>query len=147
MEISHVSEQEVPWPVCLPSSWVKTVFEQTNGVLLLGRPLCDEAAWAADLAEFWNRFQHVCRSHACFTDHAGQLHVCVPYMLHGDEGRGAAKRAIMVCSWQSVMQEPGGHTFLSRYLTAVIPAARYASETTFHQISSRKTCAACMKKV
>ena len=106
MDISHIDvlarfgaiQDEVPWPVCLPSSWVKTVFEQTNGIPLLGRPLRDEAAWSA-----------------------------------GDEGRGAAKRAITVCSWQSVMQETGGHTYLSRYLTAVIPA-RYASETTFHQI-------------
>lgn len=127
------NDYQVPWPILKPSSWLKTIFRCTNGSPLLGWPLEQKQEWADDLHQFWQRYRYVDPQHACYVDHASRLACCVPYMLHGDEGRGAAKRAIMVCSWQPTVQH-AGHSYLSRLLTAVLPASRYASETTFLQI-------------
>ena len=118
----------LPWPVLLPSSWVNTIMKKTSGQPLLGKfTLGQKQKWQDMFKEFWHRFKATSPGHGIFTDleKRNLTHLCVPYMLHGDEGRGKLKRAVMCASMQPVIHEPG-HTFLSRFLYGIIPSELYA---------------------
>ena len=120
----------LPWPVLLPSSWMKIILKKTSGQPILGKfKLHQVRSWQRMLSNFWRRFRTTTPDHEIFADRSkeGQTHLCVPYMIHGDEGRGKLKRAVMCASLQPVIHEPG-HTFMSRFLFGIIPSELYAEK-------------------
>ena len=124
----------MPWP-CLPfSSWMKTIFEKSFGQpLLAGHKLEHEAKWKCMFQTFWARFREASGgSHQVFEDHAGRLEVCVPVFIHGDEGRGKLRRAVMATSVQPVLVAGGhaGHSFNSRFLHHIMPGELYEGDST-----------------
>lgn len=122
-----------PWPCLLFSSWAKTIFDKTEGQPLLnGHTLADEPAWREDLRRFWKRYGEAF-SHPVFRDKLDSLDTCVPCCLHGDEGRGKHRRAVMVTSIQPMLQGTG-HSFISRYLFTVVPSESYADDATFDML-------------
>ena len=54
--------------------------------LLAGHPLTQTDAWSKAFLDFWHKYQSVNGAHPVFKDHAGELSVCIPVLLHGDEG-------------------------------------------------------------
>ena len=122
-----------PWPCLLFSSWAETIFSKTEGQPLLnGHTLANEAAWRGDLRRFWKQYREGF-SHPVFRDKAASLETCIPCCLHGDEGRGKHRRAVMVTSIQPLLQGTG-HSFTSRYLFTVVPSESYADDATFDML-------------
>ena len=55
-------------------------------------------------SEFWERFKNARgTSHDVFRRHADRLQFCCPIAIHGDEGRGKLKRAVMATSVQPLV--------------------------------------------
>ena len=119
----------MPWPALKFSDWAKLIFAKTDGEPLLGGyKLANEQGWQAMLKDFWAK-------HSVAIGHpaglGNEVERTIPVMIHGDEGRGKLRRAVMITSVQPVVQKDGhlGHSFFSRYLFAVLPGELYAGET------------------
>ena len=128
--------QVIPWPVLLPSSWITTIFNKTHGEPLLGQyKVWQKDSWQEMFREFWIRYRAVFPGHGLFSDASKQdrLHLCVPYMVHGDEGRGKLRRAVMCASMSPVIHQHG-HTFLSRFLFSILPAELYTESDSSFEI-------------
>ena len=112
-----------PWPVLLLSSWLKLIFQKTNARMLCnGLPV--GAQWNYELKAFWSLYQTVDPNHEIYKT-PERLAWTLPFMYHGDEGRGRLHRAILVCSYQPLLFSKG-HSFKSRLLASVFPGERYA---------------------
>lgn len=61
---------------------------------------------AFTLAIFWGTFQQCDPNHPVFTD-GTDLETAIPYMIHGDEGRGLRRQPFMVQAWQPVLSWKG----------------------------------------
>ena len=119
----------MPWPVLLPSSFLRFMLDKSSGHVLLGGHAFDEAAsWKRGFSEFWQRCSRTHKDHEVFTDHQHHLETCVPILLHGDEGRGKLRRQVMCVSWQPVLKV-AGHSFRSRQLIAILPGEKYAGDS------------------
>ena len=113
-----------PWPVLMLSSWLRLIFDRTNGEMLCnGLPLGLE--WKHELLAFWNLYQTVKPDHEVYKQPQDRLGWTLPFLYHGDEGRGKLRRAVLICSYQPVLQSRG-HSFKSRLLTSIFPGERYA---------------------
>ena len=126
---------EMPWPVLKFSSWVRLIFEKTSGEPLLGgHKIQDELAWREMFRSFWAKHA------AAFGPHPGisagaDIDLHVPILIHGDEGRGKARKAVMVTSVQPMIHSgEKQHTYLTRYLFAVLPADNYSGDTSFDML-------------
>lgn len=112
-----------PWPVLLLSSWLKLVFDKTQAQMLCnGLPLGPE--WRNELKAFWTMYRLVNPHHEAFAS-PQRLEWTLPFLYHGDEGRGRLRRAVLVCSYQPLLSSKG-HSFKSRLLASVFPGERYA---------------------
>ncbi|CAL1170532.1 unnamed protein product, partial [Cladocopium goreaui] len=83
------------------------------------------------LGAFWQTYQATNPGHPVFST-PFDLKGCVPIFLHGDEGRGLARRPFMVLSWQTVISHHGPgvcndstHSFTTRFLFSAISASLY----------------------
>lgn len=124
----------LPWPTLPFSSWVKTVFMKSSGQPLLGGHKLEEThKWSAMFEDFWEKFKNARgTSHEVFQRHAGHLQFCCPIAIHGDEGRGKLKRAVMATSVQPLLVPNGhaGHSFNTRYLHSIMPGELYEGDMT-----------------
>ena len=120
-------EREVPWPAILLSDWLKTIFERTDGSVLLQHPAINVDEWTQELALFWSRYKAVDPGHPVMRLPAQELAYCVPLAYHGDEGRGRQKRPVLVTSMQPLLARKG-HSFMSRFLLTLVPSERYSGE-------------------
>lgn len=124
----------LPWPTLPFSSWVKTVFTKSYGQPLLGGHKLEEThKWTMMFSEFWERFKNARgTSHDVFRRHADRLQFCCPIAIHGDEGRGKLKRAVMATSVQPLVVPNGhaGHSFNTRYLHSIMPGELYEGDMT-----------------
>ena len=119
----------MPWPVLLPSSWLHVTFTRTNGgAVLNGHTLGEEKGWRSMLATFWDRYRAAFPQHAVFNDFEDCLDCCLPFLLHGDEGRGKLRRCVLVTSVQPLLHQ-GGHSFMSRLLFSILPGENYGAHT------------------
>ena len=95
------------YPVLLPSEWVRCIFENYQGkVLLAGHCLDDENGFRSTFSEFWQRFRNVRPTMEIF-DSGYDLSLAVPLAVHGDEGRGKLKRPVMVTAVQPLISWKG----------------------------------------
>lgn len=118
----------MPWPVLLPSSFLRFMLDKSTGHVLLGGHALEEAAlWKGAFCEFWRRCERTHPSHPVFQDHRACLSNCIPILLHGDEGRGKLRRAVMCISWQPLLKAQG-HSFRSRMLVGILPGEKYAGD-------------------
>ena len=121
----------LPWPSLPFSSWLKCIFAKTNGEAVLGGFHVNSTfAWEQMHVQFWSRYKEAFgNSHPVFSDHEHQLRHCLPVMLHGDEGRGKLRRAVMCTSVQPVIRPlDRAHSFCSRYLFALLPGEIYEAD-------------------
>ena len=87
-----------PWPVLHLSEWVRACFELFGGCFLLGGFFLTDLGKVEDVLErFWQRYSKVANIEIPFPKRT------IPWMLHGDEGRGQVKRPLLVISFQPVI--------------------------------------------
>ncbi|CAK9102229.1 unnamed protein product [Durusdinium trenchii] len=91
-------------------------------MLCNGLPLGPE--WRNELKAFWTMYRLVNPHHEAFAS-PQRLEWTLPFLYHGDEGRGRLRRAVLVCSYQPLLSSKG-HSFKSRLLASVFPGERYA---------------------
>ena len=105
----RLAVKHVYWPVFSMRSWVAVLLESYPQVLLGGFRLLEETKWRRLFSWFWDLFKDVDPEHPFFgldTDRS----LAVPYLLHGDEGRGLRSQAFMVESWQVLLGHLGPFT-------------------------------------
>ena len=95
---------ELWWPMIKMSEWCQYFIAKRPQLLLGGRTLDED--WMGPIRSFWDDYRVFCPDHPVFST-AFDLGTCIPYYVHGDEGRGHLKRPYMVLSWQCVIGHLG----------------------------------------
>ena len=88
------------------SAWVRSLIEHSPKMLLAGHDLADASGWQQAFQRFWQLYRHTNGEHCLFQDQY-DTRFCIPYFLHGDEGRGYCRRPFMVESWQPCIGPKG----------------------------------------
>ena len=96
----------VRFPVLKLTDWCRTIFGMGGHFLLGGLSLDHAEMFGATLQQFWNQFKAVEPNLPFFQEPGHDLKYCIPYALHGDEGRGSGKKPIMVVSAQPLIVSP-----------------------------------------
>ena len=94
--------ETMQYPTLQPSSWATYMLENCSEVLLGGNNIHSVANWQGLLADFWSKFQ---RSQPEIVVPDPQT--SIPIAIHGDEGRGKAKRPIMCLAIQTLINHLG----------------------------------------
>ncbi|CAJ1416955.1 unnamed protein product [Effrenium voratum] len=125
--------QHVSYPTLPLSSWVECLFREEPRLLLGGCDLGDEG-FREVLGVFWQRYRGTDPGLPLFAEDV-DTSFCIPYMLHGDEGRGKVRRQVMVLSFQPMISFKGlshlntsGHSFTTRLVYTVIRGELYAPD-------------------
>ena len=98
---------EVFWPCIKMSDWCKYLVEFKPEFLLAGHTLSgNDGDWRTTFKQFWWDYERICPDHPLYSsdfDRGG----CIPYFIHGDEGRGQLKRPYLVLAWQCAIGHGG----------------------------------------
>ena len=103
-------KDRMDFPTLLPSEWLRFSLHSGGEAFLAGNSLDAVEAYTSLLSDYWEKYE---RSHPSFhlfkrPDYGPELVArCIPCMVHGDEGRGKAKRPIMVVAIQPVISWKG----------------------------------------
>lgn len=92
------STVNVWYPVLRMQSWLETLLELKPQYILGGHTLGQKEDWMSMMQSFWTAYREINPDHPVYAAHP--LHQCVPYMLHGDEGRGLRRRPFLVEAFQ-----------------------------------------------
>ena len=98
--------EQMWFPVLRMTSWIECLLKECPPVLLAGHQLEDRVAWEHTFANFWQLFRHTDPGHPIFSTDI-PLGQAIPYLVHGDEGRGLRKVPWMVESWQLLISYAG----------------------------------------
>ena len=98
----------VGWPVLRFSSWAQCALARGGQMLLAGHCLEDEQAWRAELQGFWAKYSCIDGGPPVFSSGI-DLSCTIPYMVHGDEGRGRNKQPLLTISFQGILSHYGSH--------------------------------------
>ena len=142
--------------------WAKLLLRTNSWHLLCGlvrpNPERETAIWAS----FWARYQKLDPGHEIFAlAEAGQVELarCAAVLLHGDEGQGRRRQAVLALSFYSILGRGSkaalereknegvkkhwlkqktnflGHTYTTRFLSGILPKALYSEkDATFHSL-------------
>jgi hypothetical protein len=105
------------------------------------------------LLTFWDKFSKIHTEHVISTKDTAFRKMCIPVLLHGDEGRGLKKKQLMVLATHGIlgkgcshsMNDDGGealrlnmvgNTWLNHFLQCVLPISLYneTPEAFFHML-------------
>ncbi|CAE6938969.1 unnamed protein product, partial [Symbiodinium sp. CCMP2456] len=111
IDIKHATKRrhldKVPWPVIRLSEWVRFVMETQGGQLLLaGHTLTQSHLGEPILEDFWNKYERVDAGHIVFSLGLNRRRT-LPFMLHGDEGRGRMKQPLLIVAYQGILSHLG----------------------------------------
>ena len=111
IDIRHATKRRdlnnVPWPVIRLSSWVQYILEIQGGQLLLaGHSTTQPDLWEPVLEQFWNLYQGVDPGHIVYQLGLNRRRT-LPFMVHGDEGRGRMKQPLLVVAFQGALSHLG----------------------------------------
>ena len=87
--------------------WVKFLFNQKPRLLLGGQVPDPQGKWKQLYYNFWSVYQKIHGDHPIYSRTDVDLGTCLPYLIHGDEGRGQLKRPYLVVSWQLLIGHHG----------------------------------------
>ena len=104
-----VKIEMVYWPILRMSSWIEVLMNMYPQFLLGGYKWEEEESWRSLLTWFWNMYRECNPAHPIFSEDT-DLSLAIPYMLHGDEGKGVRGGLLMVQSWQTVLSHLGRWT-------------------------------------
>ena len=111
IDIKHATKRrdldKVPWPVIRLSNWIRFILQEQGGQLLLaGHSTAQCDLWEPILEGFWNNYLHVDPGHVVFKLGMNRRRT-LPFMLHGDEGRGRLKHSLLILAFQGVLSHLG----------------------------------------
>ena len=90
------------WPMLKLSSWVHYFLKHKPQLILGSFHANDAKHWRELFKSFWEAYRLTNSDHPLFqTDF--DVSCCVPYALHGDEGRGLAHKPYLVIAWQPII--------------------------------------------
>ena len=98
--------EQIYWPILRMSDWVRVLLDQVPQVLLCGKSMQNTTEWQACLQSFWKVYEETDGEHCVFSS-GYPLEYCIPYFLHGDEGRTHRTRSFMIESFQPVISYKG----------------------------------------
>lgn len=102
-----VKELAVPYPMIALKDWASYMLEHHSSFVLGGKPITDESHLQV-YQDFWHRYQPLDPDHPLYQHHPpNQWGRCVPYMVHGDEGRGKSRDPILIQSFQMLVGPAG----------------------------------------
>lgn len=116
---SRKRKQEVPFqfPVLRTSDWLEYSLDNGGHWILGGRDLEVWEEFSGELTAFWTRFRALAPNHPYFNQSGPEdWAMTLPLALHGDEGRGKAKKACMVMSAQSMLPLHGNKSNMAGQL-------------------------------
>ena len=99
--------EEVWWPCFSMTSWIEVLMARFPQFLLGGHHLHHERQWRQVLGFFWNQYKICDPAHPIFQEQHIDFTSVIPYLVHGDEGRGLRSSAFMVQAWQTVVSHKG----------------------------------------
>lgn len=99
-------KEKVFWPILRMGDWVKTLLSECPQVLLSGYKLEQSSKWKAVFQNFWDEYKSCNGCHPVYTSKY-PIDCCVPYFLHGDEGRTLRSRSFMIHSFQPLISRKG----------------------------------------
>ena len=104
----QVQTMRVWWPLLKMSAWAKTLVDCHPQVLLCGYTLKDER-WKQVLGDFWASYEINHGDHELFQSNLSErpMNCCIPYFLHGDEGRFLRNKPLMIEAWQPAISHRG----------------------------------------
>lgn len=122
--------EKVWWPFLRMQAWVEAILQESPRMLLAGHDIANPAGWRQTFSTFWESYRHCNPQHCIYTDGL-DTRFCIPYFLHGDEGRGYCRRPFMVESFQPIISHKGlgvtnesgqlGHDLQKPYFTQWVP--------------------------
>ena len=89
----------VPWPIILLSNWMQFILSNGGKILLGGYHIAQQHMWRKLFAKFWHDYRSTDPSHPVYSSGASDFSTYIPFTIHGDEGRGKNKTAVMVESF------------------------------------------------
>ncbi len=96
---------QIYWPVLRIKNWLHFLLEHKPEILLGGCTL-ESGSWRSMFADFWGSYKLMDPTHEVFAS-GYNLEMVIPYSIHGDEGRGLAKKPLMVLAWQLIISHLG----------------------------------------
>ena len=104
----RVGEEQIDYPIITFRSWATHLLENHAPFILGGFSLEQPIEYKEQLSRFWQRYREIDPTHPTFSafDETDYCRV-LPYALHGDEGRGAAKVPVLVVGYQPVISVRG----------------------------------------
>ena len=96
----------VRFPLLTLTNWCHNIFGSGGHFLLGGLSLDAASVFGDTLQLFWSRYKMVEPNLPFFQEPGHDLSYCIPYALHGDEGRGAGRTPVMVVSAQPLIVAP-----------------------------------------
>ena len=94
------------FPVIPMRQWVTCLLHECPQLLLAGHRLEDRIAWEHVFHNFWACYQQLDSQHPFFGSGISWGRG-IPYLIHGDEGRGLRKVPWMVEAWQLLISHAG----------------------------------------
>ncbi|CAK9059481.1 Uncharacterized protein SCF082_LOCUS31509, partial [Durusdinium trenchii] len=98
---------KVWWPMIRIDQWVKYLASHQPRLLLGGQLPDPNGKWKEMFSKFWSDYKVLNGDHPIFHRGDVDLGACLPYFIHGDEGRGQLKRPYMVVSIQLAIGHGG----------------------------------------
>ena len=113
-----VKEIKLRYPMIALKDWAMYLLNQCAHLVLGGFKLTQSAEFTDMYNRFWIRYQKLDPLHPFFEHHPRSAWGrCIPFPVHGDEGRGKAKNPILITSFQMMIGPQGEDTTnISGYL-------------------------------
>ena len=110
-----VKELDVLYPMIALSDWASYLLQNAPSFLLGGYSITEVQEYTSMFANFWKTYKKIDNSHPMYEHHPRcEWGRCIPYCLHGDEGRGKSKVPILIQSYQMLIGPAGiEHTNMS----------------------------------
>ena len=102
-------EVNVAWPILQLSSWAEYELSMGGELLLAGNNIRNQHAWRSVLTDFWQKYKAVDATHPVYQSMDSDYSNVIPYMIHGDEGRGRGKLPLLSIAFQGLMSHYGVH--------------------------------------
>lgn len=101
-----LGEYKAWWPFITMQTWVSFLLENFPHILLGGHTLEEVNGWQRLLYDFWRVYKDINPGHPVFSSDL-DTRFLIPYVFHGDEGRGSSRVPFLVLSFQPFVSHKG----------------------------------------
>ncbi len=102
----RVQEVEAEYPFIRLQDWARYLLENNSKYLLGGFDITETKNYTEVFQRFWRNYRYLDGKHPTYSHFKEFGHV-IPYLVHGDEGRGKGKNPILITSYQPLIAVGG----------------------------------------